>query len=185
MQILDTDEENNIWLASYDNEIIQFNCSDNRMYLRLPANSMVDGYTVTNSPIINNYIWMGMKNGISAFNIKDYSMRQFNYADGLPSAVATTVRKASFYDKEDNRFYFGAGIYLISFVPDVSLSPDFLPKGFLELTGNNGVVLPLNEGTIRAHYSQNDVQIRFSAINFTDPEENRFAYRLVNEADSN
>ena len=185
MQILDTDEENNIWLASYDNEIIQFNCSNNRMYLRLPANSMVDGYTVTNSPIINNYIWMGMKNGISAFNIKDYSMRQFNYADGLPSAVATTVRKASFYDKEDNRFYFGAGIYLISFVPDVSLSPDFLPKGFLELTGNNGVVLPLNEGTIRAHYSQNDVQIRFSAINFTDPEENRFAYRLVNEADSN
>jgi hypothetical protein len=95
------------------------------MYLRLPANSMVDGYTVTNSPIINNYIWMGMKNGISAFNIKDHSMRQFTYSDGLPSAMATTIRKASFYDEYDNRFYFGAGIYLISFVPDVSLSRDF------------------------------------------------------------
>ena len=185
MQILDCDENNNLWLASYDNEIIQFNCTTNRMYLRLPENSMVDGYTVTNSPIIDDYIWMGMKNGISAFNIKDYSMRQFNYADGLPSAVATTVRKASFYDKDDNRFYFGAGIYLISFIPDVTLSPDFLPKGFLEFTGSTGLILSPKEGTVHIHYSKNDVEVRFNAINFTDPEENRFAYRLVNEADSN
>ena len=185
MQILDRDEDNNLWLASYDNEIIQFNCSSGKMYLRLPENSMVDGYTVTNSPIINNYIWMGMKNGISAFNIKDYSMRQFNYADGLPSAVATTVRKSSFYDKADNRFYFGAGIYLISFTPDISLSPDLLPKGFLEFTGNNGMVLSPKDGIVRLNHSKNDVEVRFNALNFTDPEENRFAYRFVNEADSN
>jgi len=184
MQILDKDEDNNLWLASYDNEIIQFNCTTGKMFLRLPANSMVDGYTVTNSPIINNYIWMGMKNGISAFNIKNYSMRQFNYSDGLPSAMATTIRRASYYDQYDNRFYFGAGIYLISFVPDVSLSPDFLPTSFLELTGNNGNILPVKESTIHLHYSQNDVIVRFNAINFTDPEENRFAYRLVNEADN-
>lgn len=184
MQILDSDEDNNLWLASYDNEIIQFDCSSGRMYLRLPANSMVDGYTVTNSPIINNYIWMGMKNGISAFNVKDNSMRQFSYADGLPSAVATTVRKASFYDKDENRFYFGAGVYLISFIPDVSLSPNFLPKGFLEFTGNNGLILTSKEGSVHVHYSKNDVEVRFNAINFNDPEENRFAYRFVNEADS-
>jgi len=184
MQILDRDENNNLWLASYDNEIIQFDCSGGHMYLRLPASSMVDGYTVTNSSIINNYIWMGMKNGISAFNIKDYSIRQFNYADGLPSAVATTVRKASFYDKDDNRFYFGAGVYLISFIPDVSLSPDFLPKGFLEFTGSNGLFLSTKEGTIHVNHSKNDVEVRFNAINFTDPEENRYAYRFVNETDS-
>jgi ligand-binding sensor domain-containing protein len=185
MQILDRDEDNNLWLASYDNEIIQFNCTTRQMFLRLPANSMVDGYTVTNSPIINNCIWMGMKNGISAFNIKDHSIRQFNYSDGLPSAMATTIRKASFYDQYDNRFYFGAGIYLISFIPDVSLSPDFLPTSFLELTDNSGNILPVKKGAIHLHYSRNDVMARLNAINFTDPEENRFAYKLADEADSN
>lgn len=184
MQILDLDTNNNLWLASYDNEIIQFNCTTGQMNLRLQANSMVDGYTVTNSPIINNCIWMGMANGISAFNIKDYSIRQFNYSDGLPSAMATTIRNGSFYDQRNNRFYFGAGIYLISFIPDVSLSANFLPKSFLELTGNSSKILQAKDGVVHLPYSQNDIIARFNAINFTDPEENRFAYRFVHEVDS-
>jgi hypothetical protein len=43
----------------------------------------------------------------------------------------------------------------------------------------------VKEGIIHLKYSQNDLIARFNAINFTDPEENRFAYRFVNEADSN
>ena len=184
MEILDRDENNNIWFSSFDNEIIQYNCTDNRMYLRLPESSMIDGYTLTNSPIINNYIWIGMVNGISAFNIKDYSIKQFTYADGLPSAVATSVKKGSFYDRSENRFYFGAGHYLISFIPDVSLIQIQLPKLFLEATSNNGSVITKTPNDIQLPYSQNSVQLRFNAINFTDPEENRFSYRIINGKDS-
>src|SRR5207342_3274600 len=72
----------------------------------------------------------------------------------------------------------------ISFIPDVSLSPDFLPTCFLELAGNNGNILSVKDGKIHLHYSQNDVIATFNAINFTDPEENRFAYRLANEDDN-
>ena len=181
MEILDCDENNNLWLASFDNEILQYDCTHNRMYLRLLENSMIDGYSVTNSNIINNYIWLGMANGISAFNIKNYSIKQFNYSDGLPSAVATSHRKGSFYDEKENRFYFGAGHYLISFVPDINRSTKPLPKFFIEATGLNK---PLSE-VISLPYSQNDVELRFNVINFTDPEENRFAYRFINETDSN
>jgi len=183
-QILDRDENNNLWLASYANEIIQYNCTDNHMYLRLPDNSMIDGNTVTNSSIIRNAIWMGMVNGISAFNIKDYSVEQFNYADGLPSAVVTSLRKGSFYDQTENRFYFGAGHYLISFIPDVTLSHMQIPQLFLETISKSDIVLSEKPGDIRLPYSQNDVQLRFNAINFTDPEENRFSYRMANEKDS-
>ena len=179
-EILDCDENNNLWLASFDNEILQYNLNRNKMYLRLPENSMIDGYSVTNSRIINNNIWLGMANGISAFNIKNFSIKQFNYSDGLPSAVATSQRKGSFYDEKENRFYFGAGHYLISFIPDISLSNKPLPKFFVEATGLNKI---LSE-EISLPYSQNDIELRFNVINFTDPEENRFAYRLVNEKDS-
>jgi len=181
MEILDCDENNNLWLASFDNEILQYDCNNNKMYLRLPENSMIDGYSVTNSNIIDNYIWLGMANGISAFNIKNYSIKQFNYSDGLPSAVVTSHRKGSFYDEKENRFYFGAGHYLISFVPDINLSTKPLPKFFIEATGLNKSLSEL----ISLPYSQNDVELRFNVINFTDPEENRFAYRFINETDSN
>jgi len=180
MQILDCDKNNNLWLASFDNEILQYDCNNNKMYLRLPENSMIDGYSVTNSDIINNYIWLGMANGISAFNIKNYSIKQFNYSDGLPSAVVTSHRKGSFYNEKENRFYFGAGRYLISFVPDINLSNKPLPQFFIEATGLNKI---LSE-EIHLPYSQNDVELRFNVINFNDPEENRLAYRFVNEKDS-
>ncbi|HEY6900957.1 MAG TPA: two-component regulator propeller domain-containing protein, partial [Puia sp.] len=81
MYILDRDNKNNLWLSSFDNEIIQFDCTTARMYLRQEENHLIDGNTITSSPIINNYIWMGTDNGISAFNIHNYSVQQFTYAD--------------------------------------------------------------------------------------------------------
>ena len=83
MYILDRDSNNNLWLSSYDNQIIQFNCASRLMNLRQQENNNMDGNTVTSSPIINDNIWMGTDNGISAFNIKHYSVKQFTYADGL------------------------------------------------------------------------------------------------------
>ena len=189
MQVLDKDDNNNLWLAAYDNEIIQFNCTDNRMYLRLPDNNMIDGHPTTNSPIIHNTIWLGLSNGISAFNIKDYSLKEFNYGDGLPSAAVTTKYNGSFYDSAGNRFYFGAGHYLVSFTPEVNFSQPVAtgsqtPQFFLEAVGNGDSVINQLSNNIRLPYSQNNVQLRFNAINFTDPAENRFSYRVMNSKDS-
>ena len=180
MLLLDCDAGNNLWISSFDNEILQYDINQNQMYLRVGENSMIDGYTVTSSQIINDHIWLGMVNGISAFNTKNFSIKQFNYADGLPSAVATSHRKGSFYDETENRFYFGAGQYLISFRPDIALSNKPLPRFSLELQGYHKTLT----SDIRLPYSQNDIELRFNVINFNDPEENRFAYRFLNAADT-
>jgi ligand-binding sensor domain-containing protein len=180
MLLLDCDDSNNLWISSFDNEILQYNINQNRMYLRVGENSMIDGYTVTNSQVIRDHIWLGMINGISAFNVKNFSVKQFNYADGLPSAVATSKRKGSFYDELEDRFYFGAGHYLISFRPDITLSYKQLPRFSLELQGEDKIL----SGNIQLPYSHNDIELRLNVINFTDPEENRYAYRFQNGADT-
>lgn len=177
MRLLDCDSENNLWLASYDNEIIQYDCNENKMYLRVAENSMIDGHSVTSSDIINDNIWLGMANGISAFNIKDHSIKQFNYSDGLPSAVVTSPRDGSFYDTALNRFYFGAGQYLVSFVPNVQGPEKVIPLFSVEVMGENQI----QTQKIILPYSKNNVELTLNAINFTDPEENRFAYRFLNE----
>jgi len=184
MLILDRDRNNNLWLSSYDNEIIQYNCTTNTMHLRQPENNLVDGNTVTSSPIINNNIWMGTDNGISSFNINDYSVKQFTYADGLPSVAITSTGKGSFYDKRSNRFYIGARHRLISFTPDGSLSHKVAPLLFIEkLSIHDSLILPASKD-VHLKYSQNNITIIFNTINFTDPEENRFAWRSVNTSDT-
>lgn len=177
MRLLDCDSRNNLWLASYDNEIIQYDCNANKMHLRLAENSMIDGHSVTSSEIINDHIWLGMANGISAFNIKDHSIKQFNYSDGLPSAVVTSHRNGSFYDAIHNRFYFGAGQYLISFTPDIQMPGKAVPLFSVDVSGENQVRGEKSEFP----YSKNNVELTLNAINFTDPEENRFAYRFLND----
>lgn len=180
MQLLDCDDHNNLWITSFDNEILQYDCNRDLMHLRLPENSMIDGYSVTNSQLIGDHIWLGMVNGISAFNIRDYSIRQFSYADGLPSAVATSQRKGSFYDQGEHRFYLGAGRYLISFVPDVNRSYKPLPRFSIEVSG----AYPQLPERINLPYSENNIELRLNTINFADPEENRYAFRLANKTDS-
>ena len=182
--ILDRDAQNNLWLSSFENEIIQYNCTTNRMYLRQHQNNFVDGNTVTNSTIINKMIWMGTDNGISAFNITDYSVKQFTYADGLSSVAISTFRNRSFYDKEANRFYFGARHRLISFVPDVSLSHKVPPALFIDKINVRDSTIVPKQKDIHLEYSQRNVTILFNTINFNDPEEDRFAWRSMNSTDT-
>ena len=185
IELLDVDQSNKLWLSSGENEVIEYDLATNRMLLRLPENQILDGYLVANSPVIKDYIWMGLTNGISAFNVKDHSVKQFNYADGLPNAVATSPRKGSFYDEKENLFYLGAGHYIISFTPDVTLPhTQATPNFFVELIAGNGRVITETTGNVRLPSSQNNLQLRFNVINFTDPEDNRYAYRIKSNADS-
>lgn len=184
MFILDRDSRNNLWLSSFDNEIIQYNCTTHKMYLRQEENNLIDGNTVTSSPIINDYIWMGTDNGISAFNISNYSVKQFTYADGLPSVAITSLKKESTYDREANRFYIAARHRLISFVPDVKLSHKLAPKLFIEkILARDSLIVPDGKD-IRLSYAMNNISILFNTVNFTDPEENRFAWRMNQGSDT-
>jgi ligand-binding sensor domain-containing protein/putative methionine-R-sulfoxide reductase with GAF domain len=184
MYILDRDINNNLWLSSFDNEILQYNCSTNTMYLRQPENNIVDGNTVTSSPIINDNIWMGTDNGISAFNIKDYSLKQFTYADGLPSVSITSIGRGSFYDEDANRFYIGAKHRVISFSPDISIVHKMTPELFVEKISTHDSVISVASREIRLNYNQNNLAIDFNTINYTDPEEDRFAWRSLETRDS-
>ena len=185
IELLDVDESNSLWFTSAHNEIVQYNVASSQMLLRSEGNNILNGYHVCNSPVINNHLWMCLASGITAFNIKNYSIKQLNYADGLPSAVATTVRRGSFYSKAENLFYFGAGHYLISFTPDVTLpNTGTTPNFFIELISGNGKTFSEGNRSFRLPYSQNSLQLRFNVINFTDPEDNRYAYRIKANRDS-
>ena len=184
MYILDRDSLNNLWLSSFNNQIIQFNCSTSTMYLRQQENNIIDGNSVTNSPIIHDNIWLGTDNGISAFDIRNYQVKQFTYADGLPSVAITSTGQGSYYDSQSDRFYFGARNRLISFTPEVSLSHKIPPNLFIEkITARDTTILQV-ANDIRLKFDQNNLSIIFNTINFTDPEENRFAWRLQSNTDT-
>src|SRR6185312_6209724 len=103
---------------------------------------------------------------------------------GLPAVTITSARKESFYDSSNRRFYIAAMHRLISFTPDVSLSHRPSPALFIErISAHNTPVYPDGD-ELHLAWSQNTVAIAFNTINFTDPEENRYAWRAPAGADT-
>jgi ligand-binding sensor domain-containing protein len=182
--ILDLDKNNDLWFYSFNNGIIQYKCAENKTYLRKGESNYWDGNIIMASPVIKDHIWMGMDNGISVFDIHDYSSQQFTYADGLPSMPITSIRKGSWYDSAQNIFYFGSGHQLISFKPDLSFSTPSAPDLFIEEIKTPMDIFRGNSGNLTLPYSNNSVQIDFNAVNFRSPEDNRFAYRVNPSADT-
>ena len=132
MYILDRDSGNNLWLSSFDNEIIQYNCSTGTMYLRQPENNIVDGNTVTSSPIIHDNIWMGTDNGISAFQYQGLFCKAVYLCRWTAFSGHYTTGRGSFYDQASNRFYIGARHRLISFTPDITYRTESFTPLFIE-----------------------------------------------------
>ena len=67
--ILGLDKNNSLWMYSFNNGIIQYNCTENKTYLRKRESNFWDGNILTASPVIQDHIWLGMDNGISVFDI--------------------------------------------------------------------------------------------------------------------
>ena len=181
--ILDIDSDNNLWLYSWNNGIIQYDCTNNKMYLRKEENNFWGGDIIASSPVIHDHIWLGIDNGISVFDIHNYSSRLYTYADGLPMAI-TSLRKGSWYDAEQNIFYVGSGHHLISFQPDLSHSVESAPALFVDEINTPAGRIMSDPEKLTLAYTDNSVQIDFNAVNFRSPEDNRFAYRVAPAPDS-
>ena len=176
--ILGLDKNNNLWMYSYNNGIIQYNCTENKTYLRKGENNFWDGNIMTSSPVFQDHIWLGMDNGISVFNIRDYSSQLFTFADGLPSMPITSIRNGSCYDSVQNIFYFGSGHQLISFKPDLYFTQPSPPDLFIDQINTPTGIFRGNSENLILSSSDNSALIDFNAINFRSPEDNRFAYRV-------
>lgn len=184
MLIMAHDDDDNLWLNSYDNGILQFNCASGQMILRLEETDLSDADVATNSPIIGGYLWLGSDDGVSAFDLRDYSSRLFTYADGLPSVAITTIRQGSFYDTAENQCYFGSLHHLISFRPDLSHTRQEAPQLFVDEIRTSDSILCGRIGHVEVPYADNSLRLTFNAINFRNPEDNRFAYRVTPSSDS-
>ncbi|HEY4109613.1 histidine kinase [Puia sp.] len=182
--IIDCDEKNNLWLYSFNNGILQFNCDNYTTEMRKEENYLTDGDVLNSSCIIHGNIWLGMENGIMGFNIRNGSSRSFPYTDGLPTVAITSTAKGFYYDERENIFYFGSKRHLISFRPDLPLRPQKTPSLFFDGISTAKGTVPANSERIELSNSDNNLQINFNAVNFTNPEGNRFAYRLTPGTDT-
>jgi signal transduction histidine kinase/ligand-binding sensor domain-containing protein/CheY-like chemotaxis protein len=132
------------------------------------------------------HLWLSTNNGLSDFNPKNKTFRNFGLADGLQG---NEFKSNSFFQTQDGEMFFGGVRGFTSFYPDkltdnMNLPPVYITEFLLfnkpVAAGKNS---PLDKAAIQATqinltYEQSVLSFEFAALNYTMPEKNKYAYKL-------
>ncbi|WP_207632916.1 sensor histidine kinase [Foetidibacter luteolus] len=182
LDVVGIDENNSAWLINPDNEIIEYNLNTGATYLRLPQAKI--GEMVKCFKLIPGSIWMGTDDGLIRFDTRDYSLQKFNAGDGLP-AISTSIQDQNmFYDSTEQLLYHATRYYLTLFnTPKKALNLVRPALVIEDITTSDSSYYNVT-GPVTLDYHQSNIQVHFTAINYSNPECNLFEYRFLSSKDS-
>lgn len=121
-------------------------------------------------------IWVSTDNGLSCFNVKEESFRNYSQVDGLVSDQFYWNANALSFNKE--RLYFGSQRGLVEIHPMIETAHRrTFPLAFTHCRVFGQEIFP-QEGKITMHESDKSLSIDFSALDYTLESQAQYSYRL-------
>ena len=132
-------------------------------------------------------LWMSSLQGISSYSPSTGEIRNFPFENGIHLREFTVRGGVAMPD--GTLCFTGNDAFLTFYSPDMPVNT-FLPPVVLEDLSVNNKSVKLGDGTgildrllneektIRLRYNQNNLSISYKALNFINPNMNRYAYKL-------
>ena len=184
------DSKKNIWISSEQGGLIKISSElkDKAIFTvdnGLPNNSVT---AVTEAP--ENIFWITTLKGLTRLDGYSGNFRNYTLSHGLPSLVFNRGAISNSYD-EDGRIWLGTESGLVSFMPDnidknkpnenVTVT-DFYVDGENYLpAGLNRPIEQLRQITIKG--KKTSIGFRYTALNYFNPTDNLYLYRLWGKDD--
>ncbi len=130
-------------------------------------------------------LWLGTINGLSKFNIKFRTFKNYFKEDGLPDNYFLSSKPAL---SSNGKMYFGTRNGVLTFYPD-SIKDDPIPPKVViskvslfnkpgEKLTHKGFISELKE--LIVPYYDNDLRFDFVGLHFSEPVKNKYKYILEN-----
>lgn len=184
------DSEGTIWVGAA-NGLTRINPKTNESKTYTIKDGLVDHYITQVMAQHPGFIWFAHKNGLSKFNIKTGHIQ--NYAVKKPGQEYEFMDGSGFFDHSSGQMYYGTTQGFVHFDPDEIIDNPFLPvTTFTTLqvlnktvrvgdTINGRVILstPLHLAkSIVLTYEDKSFSVEFSALHYSNPARNQYAYML-------
>ncbi len=128
-------------------------------------------------------LWLGTSQGLTCFNPGRGQVINYNKSDGLPSSGYTSEL---LYDTLRDRIYAGSSGALTWFqVPDSTVDDKPMRIYLTDFKINGQATIVPGNASQEFGPEQNNVFVKFTAINLSNGKENRYEYRLNNGPWSN
>jgi signal transduction histidine kinase/ligand-binding sensor domain-containing protein/DNA-binding response OmpR family regulator len=174
------DQHNRLWIGTGSAGLALFNRSD-ESFTHFMKEAGIAGDAVFDIIEEGENLWLTTNNGLVRFSQKtkdDYQVEAFTSEDGLHGNVF--IDGAS-YKSKDGKIYVGGYYGFNSFYPNELFSNTYIPPvvitGIWVSNEKINVYDALKNG-LTLKYNQNNITLEFSALSFSQPGKNKYAYIL-------
>ena len=174
------DSKGDIWTTVNDDGLAKL--TGDRKHLR-PNNLTQEKNSNMLPALFNDKIFVYTTKGVGYFDIASSKSVVFTENDGIPSGPTST---AFFENDADDGSVWFAIKDVICKIPALT-SGNYLNSPTLTITALsvlNDTIINYPSKKISLNYAQGDLNIFYSAVNYIDPENMQFAYRIKNKKDS-
>ena len=178
------DSDGLIWIGT-NNGVSKFNKKDSVFSYYSEKNGLSSNTIYKILEDNNNNIWFSTERGLVKFDKKNDNFKTFGVEDGLQG---WDFNLNTGFKSEDGEMFFGGINGFNSFYPDSLLYNQFIPPivltsfTFTNNEGNHNINLDgFNEITL--NYSDYAFEIGFAALEYSNPDQNQYAYKMEGLSD--
>jgi ligand-binding sensor domain-containing protein/signal transduction histidine kinase/DNA-binding response OmpR family regulator len=181
------DSKGFLWLSTVGKGLLQFDPKTRKFTSYTIKNGLPSDLTCGIQIDERGNIWISTSNGLSRFNPRSKKFRNYYYAEGLQG---NEFEKYASFKTKDGHLIFGGSNGFNYFYPDDIKDNPIVPKVIItdfkifnkpvEIgTGDSPLKeIISNTKELELNYKQSVFTLEFSALNFSSPLYNQYAYKL-------
>lgn len=174
------DDAGNMWLGTWSGGMYKYDMRANRFARFFEHDGLPSNYVKGILADSSGNLWIATEKGISRFDPKTLTFRNFTTEDGLQG---DRFLSGSCFKTRDGRMYFGGTNGLNVFHPDsIRDNPNIPPVVITNFkVFDKQVVLPQSISMTKVLdllYSQDFFSFEFVALDYTAPQRNQYSYML-------
>ena len=125
----------------------------------------------------SGHIWLSTNKGLCRFHVREETVKNFTLADGLQS---NEFNQGCYLKTRDGALLFGGVNGITSFYPDSLRFNQHIPQmQIVDVQVNNEAIRNDRLHNLSLTYRQNFLTLEFAALEFSNPSQNHYRYRLI------
>jgi len=172
-------DDSTIWLGTVTDGLVKFNPRSGRVTIYGHEKGLSNNHISSIYEDRDGRLWLVTEGDLSCFDCRSETFTSYLEKDGLPASYPTAY---FYYDKKNRQLYTAGSSTVFHFDPDeVKQDPPPQKTIITAMHINGALYMPGQNKTERLRSWQNDITIQYSAIDLTNGEGIRYAYRLLGE----
>lgn len=172
------DANKNLWIGTEGDGVYYYNITTEEIKKYDVTNGLPNDVIYGIVPDNDNNIWLSTNFGLSRINLQSFKIKNFNESDGLQS---NEFNYGAYLKNKKGELLFGGANGFNVFEPSDIVENSFVPPVVITaLTVNNKPYLTITDSIkkIELNYKQNVFNFDFVALSYSQPNKNKYAYKL-------